>query len=96
MSSVFIINDPYSLNFTHSHLVSNHAQVSNMAQAPLLDPAIFAALTRDLEEETRVSESPSQTVRQLNQAVGEVQGLLSKVHSTPRSECESCVVSFTN
>jgi hypothetical protein len=60
-----------------------------MTTPPLLDPAIFDALTRDLEEETRVSEALTQAVRSLNQAVGAVQGQLSRVHSTPRTNCAS-------
>lgn len=61
--------------------------MANQTQQALLDPAIFASLTRDLEEDTRVSEGLFQAVRNLNQAVGAVQGQLSRVHSTPRSAC---------
>ena len=54
------------------------------AQAPLLDPSIFANLESRLEEETQVRDTLTQIVQRLERAVASAQGLLSRVHSTPR------------
>lgn len=56
---------------------------------PLLDPSIFAFLKDKLEEETQVRDTLSQIVQRLERAVATAQGLLSRVHSTPRARCES-------
>lgn len=58
------------------------------ADTPLLDPAIFAHLKDKLEEETQVRDTLTQIVQRLERAVAATQGLLSRVHSTPRARCE--------
>ncbi|KND88391.1 Translin [Tolypocladium ophioglossoides CBS 100239] len=55
------------------------------AQTPLLDPSIFANLESKLEEETQVRDTLTQIVQRLERAVASAQGLLSRVHSTPRA-----------
>lgn len=55
----------------------------------LLDPAIFTYLESKLEEETQVRDSLTQIIQRLERAVSSAQGLLSRVHSTPRSNCMS-------
>lgn len=57
------------------------------AQTPLLDPSIFANLESRLEEETQVRDTLTQIVQRLERAVASAQGLLSRVHSTPRAGC---------
>ena len=56
---------------------------------PFLDPSIFESLKANIEEESQVREALTQIVQRLERAVGQAQGLLSRVHSTPRSRCES-------
>lgn len=54
---------------------------------PLLDPSIFAFLEARVEEETQVRDRLGQVVQRLERAVAAAQGLLSRVHSTPRARC---------
>jgi len=72
---------------------------------PLLDPSIFAYLESRIEEETAVRDQLTQLVQRLEKAVAAAQGLLSRVHSTPRAKCASllpffppisCLVSFAS
>ncbi|KAK4068801.1 uncharacterized protein Triagg1_7161 [Trichoderma aggressivum f. europaeum] len=51
----------------------------------LLDPSIFASLEAKLEEETQIRDTLSQLIQRLDRVVATAQGLLSRVHSTPRS-----------
>ncbi|KAL6864070.1 Translin [Trichoderma novae-zelandiae] len=51
----------------------------------LLDPSIFASLEAKLEEETQIRDAIAQLVQRLERSVATAQGLLSRVHSTPRS-----------
>ncbi|PNY27649.1 Translin [Tolypocladium capitatum] len=55
------------------------------AQTPFLDPSIFANLDARIEEETQVRDTLTQIVQRLERAVAAAQGLLSRVHSTPRA-----------
>ncbi|KAL6905077.1 Translin [Trichoderma evansii] len=57
----------------------------------LLDPSIFASLESKLEEETQVRDTLSQIVQRLERAVATAQGLLSRVHSTPRARYPALV-----
>ncbi|KOS23065.1 Translin [Escovopsis weberi] len=56
-----------------------------MTSSNLLDPSIFSYLEAKIEEESRVRDALSQIVQRLERAVATTQGLLSRVHSTPRS-----------
>ncbi|KAL6815450.1 Translin [Trichoderma sp. SZMC 28013] len=51
----------------------------------LLDPSIFTSLEAKLEEETQIRDTLSQIIQRLDRVVATAQGLLSRVHSTPRS-----------
>ncbi|KAM6528756.1 Translin-1 [Fusarium falciforme] len=55
---------------------------------PLLDPSIFAHLQEKIDEETRVRDNLTQIIQRLERAVATAQGLLSRVHSTPRARCQ--------
>ncbi|KAH6986200.1 Translin [Ilyonectria sp. MPI-CAGE-AT-0026] len=61
------------------------------ADTPLLDPAIFAHLKDKLEEETQVRDTLTQIVQRLERAVAATQGLLSRIHSTPRARFPALV-----
>ncbi|KAM0745093.1 hypothetical protein ACQRIT_000477 [Beauveria bassiana] len=56
-----------------------------MSQHSLLDPSIFSSLESKLEEETRIRDALTQILQRLERSVGAAQGLLTKVHSTPRA-----------
>ena len=53
----------------------------------LLDPAIFASLDSKIEEEALIRDSLGQIVQKLDRVVSSAQGLLSRVHSTPKTRC---------
>ena len=55
--------------------------------APLIDPALFEQLKTRIEEDTEIRKQLDKLVDDLSQHVSSTQGLLSRVHSTPRSKC---------
>ncbi|TEA15008.1 Translin-1 [Colletotrichum sidae] len=60
---------------------------TNMGEVPasrLLDPQIFEHLKNKIDEDQQVRDQMSQTVQKLDRAISYVQGLLSRVHATPR------------
>jgi len=60
--------------------------------APMIDPALFEQLKSKIEEDTSVRKELDQIIDELNQHVSFTQGILSRVHSTPRSKCR--LISF--
>jgi hypothetical protein len=58
----------------------------------LIDPKIFDHLKNKIEEEAQVRDALTQIVQKLERAVSYTQGLLSRVHSTPRANCESKIL----
>jgi hypothetical protein len=58
-----------------------------MAPPPLIDPALFDQLKAKIDEDTNIRKELDQILDDLNQAVSYTQGLLSKIHATPRSKC---------
>ncbi|KAF4458760.1 hypothetical protein FALBO_14497 [Fusarium albosuccineum] len=61
------------------------------SETPLLDPSLFSHLQEKLDEETRVRENLTQIIQRLERAVATAQGLLSRVHSTPRARFPALV-----
>ncbi|KAM5352649.1 hypothetical protein ACJ41O_005371 [Fusarium nematophilum] len=61
------------------------------SETPLLDPSIFSHLQEKLDEETRVRDNLTQIIQRLERAVATAQGLLSRVHSTPRARYPALV-----
>jgi len=55
----------------------------------MIDPQIFDQLKSKLEEETQVRRDLSLIVEELEREVSYAQGVLSRVHSTPRADCAS-------
>lgn len=55
----------------------------------MIDPQIFEHLKAKIDEETQAKDELSQIVQKLERDVSYTQGLLSRVHSTPRSSCKS-------
>ncbi|KAF4502530.1 translin [Fusarium agapanthi] len=60
-------------------------------ETPLLDPSIFSHLQEKLDEETAVRDNLTQIIQRLERAVATAQGLLSRVHSTPRARYPALV-----
>ncbi|GJC79667.1 translin-1 [Colletotrichum liriopes] len=52
----------------------------------LLDPQIFEHLKNKIDEDQQVRDQMSQTVQKLDRAISYVQGLLSRIHATPREQ----------
>jgi ferritin len=65
------------------------AEGAAAAQSRLLDPAIFDFLKSRIEEDQQVRDDLTQIVQKLERATSHAQGLLSRVHGTPRSQCLS-------
>ncbi|KAK1999237.1 translin [Colletotrichum falcatum] len=62
---------------------------TNMGEVPasrLLDPQIFEHLKNKIDEDQQVRDQMSQTVQKLDRAISYVQGLLSRIHATPREQ----------
>ena len=57
----------------------------------MIDPQIFDQLKDKLDEETKVRKSLGEIVDQLETQIAYAQGLLSRIHGTPRAECASSV-----
>ncbi|KAH6636768.1 Translin [Chaetomium tenue] len=53
---------------------------------PMIDPALFDELKTKIEEDTNVRKELDQILDDLNQQVSFTQGVLSRIHSTPRSK----------
>ncbi|KAJ4022503.1 Translin-1 [Fusarium irregulare] len=66
------------------------------SETPLLDPSIFSHLQEKIDEETNVRDNLSQIVQRLERAVATAQGLLSRVHSTPRARWPALVSQVEN
>lgn len=54
----------------------------------MIDPQIFDQLKSNLEEDTKVHKALSEIIDQLETQIAYAQGLLSRIHGTPRAECE--------
>ncbi|KAH6696971.1 translin [Plectosphaerella plurivora] len=65
------------------------ATASSSTANRLLDPAIFDFLKSRIEEDQQVRDDLTQIVQKLERATSHAQGLLSRVHGTPRSQCLS-------
>jgi hypothetical protein len=61
----------------------------------MIDPALFDQLKTKIEEDTSVRKELDQILDDLNQHVSYTQGVLSRIHSTPRSKCEFALQSHT-
>ncbi|KAL2757958.1 hypothetical protein ACRALDRAFT_1068422 [Sodiomyces alcalophilus JCM 7366] len=65
---------------------------TKMTEAPnsrLLDPKIFEHLKNKIDEDQQVRDALSLIIQRLDRANSHVQGLLSRVHATPRSQYPS-------
>jgi len=53
----------------------------------MIDPALFDQLKSSIERETTIRKDLEQIVDELSQSVSFTQGVLSRIHFTPRSKC---------
>jgi len=53
----------------------------------MIDPALFQQLMGNIEEDSKTREQLTQIIQNLEKHVSYTQGVLSRVHSTPRSQC---------
>jgi len=63
--------------------------MADNGKAPLLDPSIFTQLKDKIDEESQVHDRIHEIVQRLSAVNSYAQGLLSRVHATPRAKCES-------
>ncbi|KAK4242559.1 Translin [Achaetomium macrosporum] len=63
---------------------------------PMIDPALFDQLKSKIEEDTNVRKELDQIIDELNQHVSYTQGVLSRIHSTPRSKYEALLGQVEN
>ncbi|KAM0347750.1 hypothetical protein ACHAPU_004765 [Fusarium lateritium] len=61
------------------------------SETPLLDPSLFSHLQEKIDEETSVRDNLTQIIQRLERTVATAQGLLSRVHSTPRARFPALV-----
>ncbi len=54
----------------------------------LIDPALFEQLKSKIEQDTAIKKELDRIIDDLTQHVSYTQGVLSRIHSTPRSKCE--------
>lgn len=55
--------------------------------AGMIDPQLFEQLKTKIDEDTKARDDLSQIIQKLERDVSYAQGLLSRVHSTPRARC---------
>lgn len=56
----------------------------------MIDPALFDQIKAQIEQDTVIRKQLDQILDDLNQQVSFTQGLLTRIHSTPRSKCLYC------
>ncbi|KAK3290108.1 Translin [Chaetomium fimeti] len=66
----------------HTHL----SKIASEMAPPMIDPTLFDELKTKIEEDTSVRKDLDQILDDLNQQVSFTQGVLSRIHSTPRSK----------
>lgn len=53
----------------------------------MIDPALFDQLKENIEKDGSIRKDLEKIIEELNQHVSYTQGVLTKIHSTPRSKC---------
>ncbi|KAK3403016.1 Translin [Sordaria brevicollis] len=56
---------------------------------PMIDPALFDQLKDSIEKDSSIRKDLEQIIEELNQNVSYTQGVLTKIHSTPRSKYDA-------
>lgn len=54
---------------------------------PMVDPELFEQLKAKIEQDTAIRKELDKIIDELTSYVSYTQGLLSRIHSTPRSKC---------
>lgn len=63
--------------------------ICQLKMSGMIDPQIFEHLKAKIDEETQAKDELNQIVQRLERDVSYTQGVLSRVHSTPRSSYSS-------
>ena len=69
----------------HERSITDQTRKSKMTAPPLIDPALFDQLRVKIEEDTAIRKELDKVIDDLAQHVSFTQGVLSRIHSTPRS-----------
>ena len=59
----------------------------------MIDPALFEQLKAKIEQDSKARDDINEACETLEKAVNFTQGILTRVHNTPRSQCEHSVYS---
>ena len=81
------IQPPHKTNPNH-----NHPTMAGPPHPPipsLIDPSIFTELKSKIEQESHVRQTLLDIVKELWEDVSQAQGMLSRIHYTPRRNCTS-------
>jgi len=60
----------------------------------MIDPQIFEQLKAKIDEDQKAREDLNQATQKLERDVSYAQGILSRIHATPRSRCECFLLSL--
>ena len=58
----------------------------------MIDPALFDALKTSMEEDIKVRDELNRIIQSFEREIAYTQGVLSRVHSTPRAQCETPLI----
>jgi hypothetical protein len=72
--------------------MASQSQPSEPLTLAKVDPAIFEHLKQKAEDDAKVRQDLAELCDNLELAISYAQGILSHIHSTPRSECMLSVV----
>jgi hypothetical protein len=61
-------------------------------ESTMVDPQLFDQLKSKIEEDNKVRQELGQITEKLDREVAYAQGVLSRIHSTPRSKCEQPLI----
>lgn len=82
-------NDHQAALLSHYHQLDLAASQPETKMSGMIDPEIFEHLKAKIDEDTQAKDELTQIVQKLERDVAYTQGLLSRVHSTPRASCMS-------
>ena len=60
--------------------------------AGMIDPALFDSLKSQMDEDIQVRDELSHIIQSFEREIAYAQGVLSRVHSTPRTQCEMVLI----
>ena len=85
MANTFLSSSPLPL---HATPTAPLIRFTMSDPTPLIDPVVFPSLKEKIEEETQVKDALTLIVQKLDGVDSYARGLLTRVHATPRKNCE--------